>query len=519
MQIYPVLSACAATLSRQPFKRRLGLAFTFGAAMALAMPPFDCFPLLWICLPALIFLLRPAANGKQAFTTGWCFAFGHMVFGLYWIAASMLVDIKHFWWGIPLAVAVLPACFAVYYGIAALVARRIGLNGWRGAVWFGFMWFLADYARGHLFSGFPWNLVGYAWSGSLPVLQTTSVIGIYGLSLLTTLAACLPASLTENSRANRAATLAGMGLFVALAAAGEARLQAVHVADVPDVRLRLVQPNTDEANKWKAVQGAADFQQMLDYTSAPADRPVTHVIWPEAAPPYYLDEDTVHRAELAQRISATASVLTGAVRRDVGPEGETRFYNSLIAIDGLGRVMAGYDKFHLVPFGEYMPFRNYLPASLRALAASAADFTPGPGPRTLRVLGLPTFSPLICYEAIFPGQVADPADRPQMLLNVTNDAWYKNTTGPFQHFAIARVRAIEEGLPLVRVDNTGISAVIDPAGRIVAFIPYGKSGFIDSGLPEPLPLTLYEKFGDIQPLVVILLLAPIVIVRARRKKI
>ena len=474
--------------------RRAFLAFAFGSLMVLALPPFNLFPFLWVCFPALIFLLQGASNNKQAFAVGWCFAFGFFVFGLYWIAVSMFVDIKKFWWAVPISIVGLPAFFALYYGIAAIFMRKIGLLGVQGAMSVGLMWFLGDYVRGHLLTGFPWNLIGYAFSGALPVLQITSVIGIYGLTLLTCIAACLPASVADKSKSSCIVNIASLILLACLAIWGETRLQTTPIETVPDVRLRLVQPNISQTLKWRVGEREKGFDTLIALSAAKGDKPVTHIFWPETASTYYLAEDAARRKEIAANIDASAFVITGVIRRDLDPEGNTRFYNSLVAVDGLGRLVAGYDKSHLVPFGEYMPLRKYIP--LQALAASGADFTAGPGPRSLRVLGLPLFSPLICYEAIFPGAVIDNNDRPDFMVNLTNDGWYGNTTGPYQHFAIVRVRAIEEGMSLVRIANTGISGVIDPLGHIVKRLGVGKEGFIDSDLAKALSPTFFNHYGE-----------------------
>jgi apolipoprotein N-acyltransferase len=500
--------------------RRAGLAILFGAVMALSMPPFDLFPLLWICLPAALLLLRGAKNLRQAFAVGWCFSFGFLVCSLYWIAASMLVDFHTFWWAIPLSVAGLPAAFALYYGIATTIAWRLGAKGVGGAVTFGLMWFLADYARGHLFTGFPWNLLGYAWSGVLPMLQVTSVIGIHGLTLLTAVAASLPAALAEPARPRTARRVneAAIAAMLLLAMGGGIRLILTHTDNFPDVRLRLVQPDIDQARKWLVAERQADFERTLNLTSAPpkdGGAAPTHYIWPETASTYYLSEDTEHREEIGRHIPAASAVITGVIRRDLDKNGNTRFYNSLVAVDGLGRLVAGYDKVHLVPFGEYVPLRKYIP--IKAIAAEIGDFTPGDGVRSLRVLGLPVFSPLVCYEAIFPGAVTDPTDRPDFMINITNDAWYGQTIGPYQHFAIVRIRAIEEGMALVRAANTGISGVVDPAGRIRARIGLGQRGFIDSDLPQPLPQTLFEKWGEV-PLWLLFMSFALAVIARRNKK-
>lgn len=477
--------------------QRPATAFAFGVLSALAFPPLNFTPLLWVCFPALIFLLRTSTTIQNAFFIGWSYSFGFFLLGLYWIADAMFVDIEHFWWAVPLAVAGLPLIFAFYYGMAAALAKRFGLQDLAGIIAFSLLWFLADYARGHCFTGFPWILVGHTWSANLPILQSVSFAGIYGLTLITILIASLPALLTDPRPLHARMVSGGLLLLAVLALFGEARLQEInpsHEAAVPDVRLRLVQPNTDQVNKWDLAQRASNFQHLLDLTSAPAEKPVTHIIWPETAATFYLMEDEEHRQIIAKNLPLDGSLITGVIRREADQQHRLHYYNSLIALNAKAQVLADYDKFHLVPFGEYIPFRHILP--LRALANMGLDFSTGDGVHSLRVLGLPSFSPLICYEAIFPGEVADSKDRPHFLLNITNDGWYGNTAGPYQHFALVRLRAIEEGLPLVRVANTGISGVIDAYGRIQSILGVGVRGFIDVDLPQSLIPTWYSRHGE-----------------------
>jgi apolipoprotein N-acyltransferase len=337
-------------------------------------------------------------------------------------------------------------------------------------------------------------------------LQITSVVGIYGLTLITIMAACLPACLNNKSKSVRIALISSFVLFAALAAWGEIRLQTTELITTPDVRLRLVQPNVSQTTKWLASERERHFKELMDLSTVEGKKPVTHIFWPETASTYYLSEDTERRKEIAASIPATADIITGVIRRDVGKDGQLHFYNSLVALDGLGRLVAGYDKTHLVPFGEYMPLRKFIP--LRALATST-DFTPGSSVRSMRVLGLPLFSPLICYEVIFSGSVVDPDDRPDFMVNLTNDGWYGRSTGPYQHFAIARVRAIEEGMPLIRIANTGISGVIDPLGRVEKQLGINQQGIIDSDLPEALPPTLFAKWKETSVWIVFFLLLTI----------
>jgi apolipoprotein N-acyltransferase len=263
---------------------------------------------------------------------------------------------------------------------------------------------------------------------------------------------------------------------------------------VENVRLRLVQPNTDQAKKWAVDDMEPNFQHILSLTSASSEKPATHIIWPETAATFYLTEDNVHRKAIAAHLQPGGLVLTGVVRRSLDASQHLHYYNSLIAIDDKARVIAAYDKIHLVPFGEYMPGRRFIP--LRTLANLGLDFTAGDGLRSLRVPNLPSFSALICYEAIFSGEVVDESDRPAFLLNVTNDGWYGKTAGPYQHFSIVMTRAVEEGLPLVRAANTGISGVVDGYGRMIAHLGLGEASFVDSDLPQALAPTFFSRYGE-----------------------
>ena len=488
--------------------QRIYISILLGALTALCYAPINIFPIFWISFPCLIFLLQGTTKLRDAFLVGWSFAFGSFVCGLYWIADSMFVDIGHFWWAVPFAVAGLPAFFALYYGAGMMIAQRIGLKGIAGVITFALLWFLADYVRGHLFRGFPWNLEGYGWGRVLPLLETTSFLGIYGLTFLTLVVASLPAGLIENTKRSRSVFLSSLLILILLAAWGEGRLIAAPHDFVSHVRLRLIQPDTDQAHKWLASERQANFKNLLNLTAAPGLKPVTHVIWPETAATYYLAEDDEHRRELADYTPRDGVVITGVIRRSADIDGHLHYYNSLIAVDDHARVVAGYDKVHLVPFGEYFPFRDILP--LPALVNMGVDFSEGDGPRSLRVQNLPPFSPLICYEAVFPGDVIAEDDRPDFIVNITNDGWYGRTAGPYQHFASVKVRAIEEGLPLVRAANTGISGVVDAYGRVTARLGVSRVGFLDADLPEAIPPTLFSRFGELPLWIMFALMTAIV---------
>ncbi len=486
--------------------RRLGWAALLGALATLAMPPAYALPLLLVSVPGLLWLLDGVSSRRTAFAVGWWFGFSHFVFGLYWISFALLVDIDRFWWLMPVAVAGLPAGLALFIGAVTWALWSLPTRGLAKIIAFAMLWTVAEWLRGHVLTGFPWLLVGYGWVAVPSVFQTVAVTGVYGLGLLTMLVAGLPAlwGWPWISRVQvRAALAAGLLLVVGLGVAGSVRLAAAGHDTVPGVRLRLVQPDIQQLMKWAPAARESNFRAHLGLSVAPPAVPgapsPTAVLWSETAVPYFLAQDPQHLAGMAAGVPAGGLILSGAPRATRAADGTIQFWNSLVAVDGAGHIVASYDKFHLVPFGEYFPGRTSLPSwfPIATIAAGNSDFSPGPGPQTVHLPGLPPVSPLICYEAIFPGAVVDPTDRPQWLLNLTNDGWYGLSAGPHQHFAIAATRAVEEGMPLVRVANTGISGVVDAYGRVTAQLPLGAKGFIDADLPAALPdPTLYARFGD-----------------------
>jgi apolipoprotein N-acyltransferase len=487
--------------------RRYGLAFLLGIGATATLPPIDLTPLLLVAFPGLLWLDEGSAGPWASFRLGYAFGFGFFVSGLYWIAAALFVDIASFWWLVPVAAAGLPAAFALYVGLTLLATnlavKHLRLPGTARVIAFAIAWSAAEWVRGHAFTGLPWNLIGYAWSGGFPgaimMLQSTAWVGIYGLGFLTVLAASLPAllgmpSLAPMSPRRRFAPGIAAALLILLTSLAGA----IRLATAPTIEsgtwLRIVQPSIPQTMKWDPAAAQRNFRLLLDLSSAPAARQIAAVVWPEAATPYLLGRDAYHRREIGAVASRRGYVITGAVRAApaTGPVGQ--IWNSLEAVNGDDEIVARYDKAHLVPFGEYVPFRDVLP--IQKITPGNLDYTAGPGPQTIELAGLPPFAPLICYEAIFPGAIVDEHDRPAWLLNVTNDAWYGRSSGPFQHFAIARTRAVEEGLPLVRVANNGVSGVVDAAGRVVARIDLDTVGYADLPLPAAANATLYARGGD-----------------------
>jgi apolipoprotein N-acyltransferase len=474
--------------------RRVSVSFLLGALAAAAQPPVHLLPVLLICFPGLVWLLDGARTRRAAFNVGWFFGAGYFAAGLYWVSNALLVDADRFAWLIPFTVLGLSLGLGLFTGLMAWAVRLFWKPGVSRVLALAATWTVFEGARGIMFTGFPWNPVGNVWVAFLPVLQGAAWMGVYGLSLVTVFAAAAPAVLTDRRRHRYPAAFSGLALLAAIAVAGGIRLTAAPDIATDGPVIRIVQPNIAQRDKWDPRKRSENFARHLQL-SAPTDggRP-THVIWPETATSHDFLTDPVGRTLLRGVVPAGGLLITGALRVDRVAGRAVGAHNSLVTVDGQGRAQAVYDKHHLVPFGEYIPFRSILP--VEKVTAGAIDFSPGPGPRTLRLPGLPPVSPLICYEAIFPAKAVLRHDRPEWLLNVTNDAWFGRSAGPHQHFASAQLRTVEEGLPLVRAANTGISGVVDARGRIVAAIGLGRQGAIDVPLPAPGPSTIFARFGN-----------------------
>ncbi len=467
-------------------------ALAFGALAAAALPPVCAIPVLLVATPGLLALIDGAAGPGGAARRGWWFGFGHHLLGLYWVTEAILVEAARFWWLVPLAVPALAAVLALFVAAPAGMAR-LARRGWPRVFALAGGWVLADLARQFIATGFPWNPWGSVWE--LPglagdvMIQPAAWIGAPGLTFLTVLLSALPA-LGWRWRIAGAIVLAGwIGV-------GVARLE-TPLPPPLGLKVVLVQGNIAQGQKWDRALVMRTFDRYLSLTRdgiarVAGDRAV--VVWPETASPFLLQTDAAARAAIAEA-AGTAPALVGAVR--FGEAGRPR--NSLFAVLAGGALASGengiYDKWHLVPFGEYQP--SWFPAPIQVVPGGG--FQPGPGPRTLHVPGLPAVGPLICYEAIFPAQVVDEADRPVWMVNVTNDAWFGNSTGPRQHLAAARLRAVEEGLPLMRAANTGITAAFDPRGHELARLGMTQTGILVVDLPPALPPTLFARLGLLLP--------------------
>lgn len=490
-------------------------AVLLGAVSMLAFAPVHAWPVLFLTLGALVWLLdgcyaqheSRAQRLKCAGFVGFWFGFGFFLAGLYWVAEAFLVEPVRHGWLLPFVMTVLPAGMALFFAAACALAMALWLPGAGRVFALAIALGLAEFARGHMLTGFPWNLLGYALLGTLPLMQLASLFGVYALSLLAVLLFAGPAAMIApagSELAGRKGTAALTLLFLVLLGLGyvwgERRLAAAPLEST-GLRLRIVQANVDQAEKWRPENAPEIFSDYLDLTkSAGLDR-VNIVIWPETAVPVLLPDAPEALKAISAALPQGTSLVVGSARlveeRDTQGELQAqRVYNSLLVVDDQGSIADVYDKIHLVPFGEFLPFQDFLESlGFMQLTGVRGGFSPGTGSRLLAVPDAPPARALICYEIIFPDEIVAQSARPGWLINVTNDAWFGSSAGPYQHFHQAQVRAVEQGLPVARAANTGISAVVDAYGRILAEIGLGERGVIDADLPKVGPKTLYVRLG------------------------
>ncbi|GAB5468831.1 MAG: apolipoprotein N-acyltransferase [Rhodospirillales bacterium] len=423
---------------------------------------------------------------------GWAFGAGHFLGGLYWVGIAMTVDFERFWWFLPISIAGLSAGLALFIGLVTWATWRSRLQGPARLVFFVALWLLAEWLRSWVLSGFPWNLIGSSWADYPVMLQVTSLTGVWGLTAITLLAAVSLAQLALPGGRRAGFVLIGLswGLLLAALVFGALRL-----ADAPErwsgPMVRLVQPSVPQSLKWDSGRALGHVRQLVALSREPGFEAVDLVVWPETAVPFNLWKDPNLLTYIGQAAPLDGALVTGAPRYLNSGEG----FNALHVVTRDGQIAETYDKVHLVPFGEYVPLGDFLDGM--NVAVARGSLSSGPGLTTLDLPGLPKASPLICYEVIFPGRVtASDQARPGFLLNLTNDAWFGRSSGPYQHFASAKLRAAEEGLPLARAANNGISAVIDPYGRTLGSLAQNETGVLDASLPAALPPTVFARLGN-----------------------
>lgn len=505
-------------------KNKYFLAILAGCLCALAFAPFHFFIAAMISISAFYFLLeKKCANPKQAAQLGLAYGYGYFLAGIYWVSISLLVDAERFGWLVPFALTLLPGVLAIYFSAMAFAYKKIlskfhFQQNYQKILIFAILWLCAEALRSVLLSGFPWNLLGYSFLFNNYFSQSASYFSVYGLSLFACII-CLTPTLFKKPKISDKIFLSIIAfLVIANAVFGYWRIHHTDLIEHEDFKMRLVQGNIKQNLKWDPAEKYRNFLRHIHLSNEADQTDVRAVIWSETSVPYAIDDNADLMELLTRSINNKAILITGGLRieyTDITKTTIKNVWNSVFAINK-GGIIDYYDKHHLVPFGEYVPFANLLPF-VDKITDGASGFSTGEGPQTLET-GHFNFSPLICYEVIFPSKIIDKKNRPDLLINVTNDAWFGSSTGPYQHLDSAKMRAIEYGISLARVANTGISAYIDPLGNVRKSIPLNEQGFFDVNFIDKIPTTTFSKLSYLPLGLVITALAMLLIFTTKKKK-
>lgn len=488
-------------------------ALPLGVAFAFAFPPWNFVLLGVAALCGLALCIKQAPSNKAAFWTGYAFGAGQFLVNFFWIANAFAVREGFSYAQGLVAVVALALAVALYPGFIALAAYRLSKSArgpWAFAFAFGLFWLLGEWLRGVLFTGFPWNPVGAMWGSVLPMAQFASVAGVYGLGAVTVLSAALLAGVLEPQSIKKRALsgAAGMSVFCAVFVYGSYTIPDGELPVMDDVKLVLVQANIAQGDKWDSTLLTSHVERHIALSQqGMGQAPKSIIIWPETAYPYLIESDVRTQYDLQRMLGSQATLIFGA-NRFVERGGARSARNTLFVLQG-GTIKAGYDKVHLVPFGEYVPLGPLLSRlGVGKLVEALSSFSKGPGAQVLEVAGVPAFAPMICYEGIFPGHLSGLERRPEWILNISNDAWFGQSSGPPQHLNLVRFRAIEQGLSLVRSTGTGITAVIDAHGRIKSQLRPDIDDVLVSNLPKGrMSATLFARYGGLNYAILVMVFA------------
>lgn len=497
--------------------RRFLMLVTAGAIGALSVPPFYFLPVLFFTMPIWVWCLDGAERlpgwrkiVSPAFTIGFAFGLGYFLVAFHWLGAAFLVEGGIMVGLMPFAILALAGLIALFWGIASALAHLLWTGGAMRIVTLAVFLAAAEWARGHFFSGFPFDLLGYALAFNDPISQSASVVGVYGLTLLVALLSFTPALIWPADQCNLARRLAPLVLALIVMggqfAWGQYRLETTKITPRTDMKMRLVQPMILDHADWAAAKPAAIITKLINLSEMhtgpndPGLSDITQIVWPESSLPFYFSQYPEALSRIGKMLPAKTILLTGAAQQqydpDIAPGAPLPAYNALLAIDHAGEIIASYDKIHLVPFGEYLPFPGFFAMlGLRQFVPGANGWQPGTRPRLMAVPGTPAFLALICYEAAFSGDLGRGVKDAQFILNITNDAWFDGSIGPAQHADMARLRAVEQGLPMVRVGNSGVTMLVDPLGRVTARLAPETTNVLDVIPAHRLAGTLFTRLG------------------------
>jgi apolipoprotein N-acyltransferase len=479
-----------------------------GLLLSLAQAPFDITFIYFVILPFIGWCVRDVDRPVLGFGIGWWFGFGYFALTMHWIIEPFLVEPNITGWMAPFALSFMAAGLALFWGISFAAAVKIMPTGAGRVVVLAISWTIFEYLRANILTGFPWGHLSYGLL-SLPIAQMAAWFGIHGTGLVLLLICFLPAIFAPRVWDG---ALWAVILLLAIGAVGAWRSSNSVAVNDQNTMVRVVQPNAAQHLKWRRDMVDVFYARQLGYTMAKTPIRPDIVIWPETAIPQLLEDNLPLLQEIGTASGPKTAVIAGIVRR----QGNTP-RNSMVFLDPVGGVNTVYDKQHLVPFGEYMPFADLIDRlGLSGLTGLVGRFQAGVGPRVITGHNVPDFIPLICYEAIFPQYVRQKNGDAEWIVHITNDAWFGNFSGPYQHLAQARMRAIETGLPVVRSANTGVSAMINPYGQVIRLLELGTAGYFDHRLPAAISPTLYARTGEWVWMIIAALLLIITFLRALR---
>ena len=471
--------------------------FLLGSLSVLALPPFYFFPILFISFSLFIHLLNNSTSIKKSFYIGYFMGSGFFAFGFSWIGNALLIDPLTFGWLYPLVLIASGGFFGLFWAFPAILSFPFKTKIAK-ILAFSSFYVLFEWLRSFLLTGFPWNLLGSVFAFSPKMLQLASLTGTYGLSLLV-LICCSFLSIGINKKNLKFFSIPII-LILFTYTFGHLRLKALNDDSVSNTTIRIVQPSIPQSMKWSKETAENNFQEHIRLSQKEGLDNIDFVIWGETASPYILDLEPEKLKEITKAIPQNGYLITGSVRLETNEEGSLQPLNSMFVINKEGSIINHYDKSHLVPFGEYIPLRRYLPSWITPITNTIANFKQGTPHKIISIPEHPDFSALICYEIIFPSQIINKDNKPQWLINLTNDGWYGDSAGPRQHLVTTQLRAIEEGITISRVANSGISAIISRTGCILDEIPLNTKGILDIKLPSKLSTkTLYGELGNLIP--------------------
>ncbi len=497
----PFLSRTIHQAVKQIMEHKKLTCLIIGMISARALPPFYAFPLLFLTISGFLLILNTSHNKKQSFAYGYWFGFGYFACNMAWIGNAVLIDSAKLGWLFPIILLAAGGFFGLFIALPALLsalfksfyAKWLSFSAW---------WVIFEWIRSFIFTGFPWNLLGSVLAFNPHLLQAASAVGTYGLSLAVLLITGAPALIIYyRNKISLWVTLVTI-VLISGSLVGYGIHYMTEQNNTPSTtKIRLVQPAIPQEMKWNKQKLEENLEQYIHLSQSQNPQDIDFIIWGETATPFALDFEPEYMEKIKQAIPEKGYLITGLVRYEFSKD-KFRPLNSAFIIDKTGKIINYYDKSHLVPFGEYIPFRNYIPNQIQPLTDTISDFLAGDGAKTIEIPEQPSLGISICYEIIFPHQIINSQNKPDWLINLTNDGWYGISQGPYQHLVTTQLRAIEEGRTIVRAANTGISAVINPYGKILAQIPLNQKGIIDINLPQQLYIkTIYGEMGNFIPLI------------------